>query len=376
QRLERELLLQSYSQPVSEATSPRLGAEDAESIKAPSIRHHRQAHHAHQQQSTLSEEDQQTVGAASNVTSSLRRTHDLIAAELARSEFAHQTLTESSAALAQLDESYGSLEGMLASSKDLLGTLVKSQKSDTWYLQTAMYMLLSTGAWLVFRRFLYGPAWWLVWLPIRMLYSLVMGGGGAVIKFGSSSGSSTVVVDQATVEVQGLPDSDLPTIDVGTAKAESTVVVKGDAEGLVEKIGKMVEDMPKLQADDELEDGEEADEFHNAVQEPVEVPQQRDELGTDKWRCEHSLPKAHIGRRIRDFGYAMDVVREAAEAWDRLITGKTQPGGISTTNLTVAESQSRVTPDQLPPLPAHQELPAEKIDASIDKWFFISGAAS
>ncbi|KAM0332518.1 hypothetical protein ACHAQA_002801 [Verticillium albo-atrum] len=74
--------------------------------------------------------------------------------------------------------------------------------------------------------------------------------------------------------------------------------------------------------------------------------------------------------------YAMDVVREAAEAWDRLITGKTPAGGISTTNLTVAESQSRVTPDQLPPLPAHQELPAEKIDASIDKWFFISGAAN
>jgi inorganic pyrophosphatase len=28
--------------------------------------------------------------------------------------------------------------------------------------------------------------------------------------------------------------------------------------------------------------------------------------------------------------YAMDVVRECAEAWERLITGKTQPGNIST----------------------------------------------
>lgn len=28
--------------------------------------------------------------------------------------------------------------------------------------------------------------------------------------------------------------------------------------------------------------------------------------------------------------YAMDVVRECAEAWEKLITGKTQPGGIST----------------------------------------------
>lgn len=48
----------------------------------------------------------------------------------------------------------------------------------------------------------------------------------------------------------------------------------------------------------------------------------------------------------------------------------------SSTNLTVANSTSRVSPDQLPPLPAHQELAPEKIDASIDKWFFISGAAA
>lgn len=48
----------------------------------------------------------------------------------------------------------------------------------------------------------------------------------------------------------------------------------------------------------------------------------------------------------------------------------------SSTNLTVAESQSRVTPDQLPPLPPNEDLPAEKIDSSIDKWFFISGAAN
>lgn len=28
--------------------------------------------------------------------------------------------------------------------------------------------------------------------------------------------------------------------------------------------------------------------------------------------------------------YAMDVIRECAEAWDRLITGKTAPGSVST----------------------------------------------
>ncbi|KAK3300434.1 inorganic pyrophosphatase [Chaetomium fimeti] len=74
--------------------------------------------------------------------------------------------------------------------------------------------------------------------------------------------------------------------------------------------------------------------------------------------------------------YAMDVVRECSEAWEKLITGKTAPGSIATTNLTVSNSSSRVSPDQLPPLPQNQELPPAPIDASIDKWFFISGASS
>ncbi|EXK48250.1 inorganic pyrophosphatase [Fusarium oxysporum f. sp. lycopersici 4287] len=74
--------------------------------------------------------------------------------------------------------------------------------------------------------------------------------------------------------------------------------------------------------------------------------------------------------------YALDVVRECAEAWERLITGKTPAGGVSTTNVTVQNSPSRVSPDQLPPLPPNEDVPAEKIDASIDKWFFISGASA
>ncbi|KAL7798545.1 inorganic pyrophosphatase [Trichoderma ceciliae] len=74
--------------------------------------------------------------------------------------------------------------------------------------------------------------------------------------------------------------------------------------------------------------------------------------------------------------YAMDVIRECAEAWERLITGKTAPGSVSTTNVTVHHSPSRIAPESLPPLPPHQDLPPEKIDASIDKWFFISGASA
>ncbi|KAK4227563.1 putative inorganic pyrophosphatase [Podospora fimiseda] len=73
--------------------------------------------------------------------------------------------------------------------------------------------------------------------------------------------------------------------------------------------------------------------------------------------------------------YAHDVIAECNEAWEKLITGKT-PSSIATTNLTVSHSASRVSPDQLPPLPQNQDLPPAPIDASIDKWFFISGASA
>ncbi|KAI9795815.1 MAG: Inorganic pyrophosphatase [Candelina submexicana] len=73
--------------------------------------------------------------------------------------------------------------------------------------------------------------------------------------------------------------------------------------------------------------------------------------------------------------YATDIIRECAEAWERLITGKTQPGEISLTNTTVNHSPSRVDRSQLPPIPKGENLQPAPIDPSIDKWFFISGAA-
>ncbi|KAI5798851.1 inorganic pyrophosphatase [Geopyxis carbonaria] len=73
--------------------------------------------------------------------------------------------------------------------------------------------------------------------------------------------------------------------------------------------------------------------------------------------------------------YATDVIRECAEAWDKLMTGKADPNTIATTNLTVNHSSARVEASQLPPVNAGENLSPAPIDPSIDKWFFISGAA-
>ncbi|KAI4127791.1 MAG: hypothetical protein LQ347_004455 [Umbilicaria vellea] len=72
--------------------------------------------------------------------------------------------------------------------------------------------------------------------------------------------------------------------------------------------------------------------------------------------------------------YATDIVRECAEAWERLITGKTNPGDISLKNVAVQHSKERVSPSDLN-IKRNEDLQPAPIDGSIDKWFFISGAA-
>jgi protein transport protein SEC20 len=200
-------LLQSYLEP--ESNTP-----------APAPKQYRR-----KQQAELSKEEKE-INASSDVTAALRRTHDMMTAELSRSQFARETLNESSAALAQLSESYSTLDSLLSSSRNLLGTLLRSQKSDTWYLETAFYVLSVTIAWLIFRRLLYGPLWWLLWFPLRIFFRSWMGVltalglvGGSDIAVSSMSmvaARETVVHNSATRDsMPTISGANAPSINVG-----------------------------------------------------------------------------------------------------------------------------------------------------------------
>lgn len=73
--------------------------------------------------------------------------------------------------------------------------------------------------------------------------------------------------------------------------------------------------------------------------------------------------------------YALDVVRECADSWEKLMSGKTPKGDINLANVTVENSGDRVDQGALASIPKGQDLPPAPIDGSVDKWFFISGAA-
>ncbi|KAL6869764.1 Protein transport protein sec20 [Amphichorda felina] len=252
QRLERHLMIQSYSLPASPslAGSDKTGPESASSALPPPaqlLQRHRPQHqnnNNNQTSSSLSEKDRQAVGASSRVTDSLRQMHTSLQAELERSEYANQTMRESTAAFAQLGESYGSLETMLTKSRDLLGTLLRSQKSDTWYLTTSLYMLMVVGGWLVFRRLLYGPMWWLVWLPLRILFGVGSRVGDAALQGRGQAGESGRVDgtlgSDGKVPVEGLPKEDLPTAKVGQQDPRPSD--EGDLDSMVDKVGEIIDD--------------------------------------------------------------------------------------------------------------------------------------
>jgi protein transport protein SEC20 len=108
--------------------------------------------------------------------------------ELSRSRFAQETLEQSTAALEDLGEKYTDLNSLLTNSKALVTTLVKSNKSDTWYLETTFYILITTLIWLIFRRWLYGPiTWFLIW-PLKLSFRILF----AIVPFGAFSAKSSL----------------------------------------------------------------------------------------------------------------------------------------------------------------------------------------
>jgi len=196
--------------------------------------------------------------------------------ELSKSQFAQDMLRESTAALARLDETYSTLNNLLNNSKNLLGTLLRSQKSDTWYLETAFYILLVTVGWLVFRRLIYGPAWWLVWFPLNLFVGAwirvfaaagVFGGSNVDIGVSSAIGGQTVVHhNPARATVVG---SDAPVINVANDRSSS--IRETDAhqdETLTEQVGRIIDENPESQGEEEAGT---ADNGESAEVEPVEA---------------------------------------------------------------------------------------------------------
>jgi protein transport protein SEC20 len=217
-------------------------------------------------QGTALTQEELARNATADVTRALRRTHALMTSNLTQSQFAQQTLDESQTALKGLAENYGATGDLLKTSKGLVGTLMKSNKSDTWYLTTAFYLMAVTLSWLVFRRIFYGPLWWLVWQPLKLVWWATFAalggiglGGGTMENADVSSSLSGVPLSSATtqsgVNARGIPTNPpnvqfrsvhLPAKGApwdGGPPPQQPPLSEQTQQTMVEEVGKMVDEM-------------------------------------------------------------------------------------------------------------------------------------
>ena len=247
-------------------------------------------------------EEELALNASSDVTAALRRTHALLQSNVEQSQFAQQTLEESTAALASLSESYAGLDSLLKSSGGLVRQLIRSNKSDTWYLTTAFYIMAVTIAWLVFRRILYGPLWWLVWQPLKLLWWIAMttlsgvgvvGGQRSVGVSSAVVGGSGTVLTTSVVRPTWAPGGPAAYVPVGAKGGgwgvqrpqESPIAdSKKEEKSLVDEIGEMVEgkhaekDQEETVLKERAEDDPPNSKKRMYEQENEKAPQKRDEL--------------------------------------------------------------------------------------------------
>jgi len=105
---------------------------------------------------------------------------------------------------------------------------------------------------------------------------------------------------------------------------------------------------------------------------------------TEEWFRIYKIPdgkpenKFAFNGEAKNKAYAMKVIKEAHEAWRRLISGavpnKTEKYEIFTNNTQVSDSPYKVAPDSEIPksIPPHEEKTPNPLDPSVDKWYFVA----
>ncbi|KIW83468.1 hypothetical protein Z517_02713 [Fonsecaea pedrosoi CBS 271.37] len=173
-------------------------------------------------------QDELALRAAEDVTIALRRVHQQLEGELSVSQFAQQTLEESQQALDSLAQSYAGTTDLLKASRGFLGQLVRSNKSDTWFLRSSFYLLAVTICWLFYRRILYGPLMLFIWWPLRMMWWVTLTSMGAVgLGRRSDAMTSPAAVPSVTVSMPGMNARGMPTHKSGIYFKSMELPAKG-----------------------------------------------------------------------------------------------------------------------------------------------------
>ncbi|EXJ88264.1 hypothetical protein A1O1_05194 [Capronia coronata CBS 617.96] len=241
-------------------------------------------------------QDELAVRAADDVTMALRRVHNQLEGELAQSQFAQQTLEESQQALESLTESYSGTTDLLKASRGFVTQLVRSTKSDTWFLKSSFYLLAVTICWLFYRRILYGPMMLFIWWPIRILLWSLSGLGSAILGRPDIA-PSFAKAPSLSISMPGTKANGMPTLNPKMRSQRVELPAKGagwdrrpaqpsvNADSILEKVGRMIEEtsttvdyMAEGQEKEKAQDEQPRNSLKRMMEVEVETATTRDEL--------------------------------------------------------------------------------------------------
>ncbi|KAK9477845.1 Sec20-domain-containing protein [Lipomyces japonicus] len=154
---------------------------------------------------------------AEDATESLRRTHQLLEAELAKSNISLETLDESSTQLRKLTTQYTAFDVVLGTSRKVINVLEQADRWDRIYMLASLGFLLLVLVWVFWRRVFRGPVKLLIWTFFK---------GRRIISWALDNGESTsLVIDEAQDSTSKIVEEFSASTSLENAKVAVTELV-------------------------------------------------------------------------------------------------------------------------------------------------------
>ncbi|KAK9323465.1 Sec20-domain-containing protein [Lipomyces orientalis] len=152
---------------------------------------------------------------AEEATAALRRTHQLLEAEVTRSALSLEVLEESNTALKKLTTQYTAFDVLLGTSRRVISVLEQADKWDRIYMLGAMGFLLLVLCWILWRRVFRVPFKLVIWTLVK---------GGKVVNWAVGRGNSTT--DNKEMKLEWSAEGNVISATISTVTDAITMAVE------------------------------------------------------------------------------------------------------------------------------------------------------
>ncbi|KAK9471453.1 Sec20-domain-containing protein [Dipodascopsis tothii] len=138
--------------------------------------------------------EDRVLATAEDATFTLRRSHQLLDAEVAKSELSISLLDDTTTTLRTLTQEYGVFDTTVLASRKIIDVLSRADKQDRIMMIASLSFLVTVVAWILWKRVFRGPVGLIVWGLVKSWRVFAWGWGVGV---GKDKGGAAVVASVA-----------------------------------------------------------------------------------------------------------------------------------------------------------------------------------